>query len=67
MESPRSPLTVFLGEFEVVEARYPGTIALHMGHNVVISIHLGDVMHTVKPGDKLPLYTTIMTKARPNA
>ena len=66
MEPARSPLTVFLGEFEVWEARYPGTVALHMGQNVVISIHLGDVTHMVKPGDKLPLYTTIMTKARPS-
>lgn len=63
MEPVGTPLTIYLGEYEVVEARYAGSIALHLGNNVVISIHLGDIQTTVKAGDKLPLYTTVRTHA----
>lgn len=50
-------LKIFLGEFEVVSTRLGITIEL--GKGVHTTIHLDPSLHSVKPGDKLPLYTEV--------
>lgn len=64
MESSGNPIAApstrkfFLGEYKVVEATGLG-ITICLGRGVHITIHIGDITHHIKPGDKLPLFTEI--------
>jgi hypothetical protein len=58
MESAPNTLKIYLGEFYVVEVA-KGRLTLDVGKNVHITIYLGDYDHTIKTGQKLPLYTEI--------
>jgi hypothetical protein len=51
-------MSLYMGDYEVV-AVTPLAITIHLGRNVHIHIHPGDLQHNVKPGDKLPLYTQV--------
>ncbi len=61
-----SLMTIFLGEYTVVErADSLGSIAIHLGNNVYINMHIVGLPMTVKPGEKLPLFTQIPYNPRP--
>lgn len=60
MESIKGKIRFYLGEYEVVEAKFPGAVTINLGNNVHITIHPGgNLPLSVKPGDRLPLYTEI--------
>ena len=61
MEPPPHQVTqrFLLGWFEVVQAHYADGITIDMGKGVFTTIYIGDFQHSVKPGDRLPLYTEI--------
>lgn len=55
-----SPLMkVFLGEYEVVERGLKGTLAIALGNNVHIQMHMASFPYSCKPGDRLPLFTYV--------
>lgn len=58
MEPIEGTIKIYLGEFVVVDCKLDG-ITLNIGRNVHITIHVGDLPHKVKIGDKLPLFTEI--------
>jgi hypothetical protein len=59
MEPAQGPVTkIYMGVFPVVEVKL-GAITINIGHQVHITIHLGDLPHNVKTGDRLPLFTEI--------
>lgn len=58
MEPTPNTLKIYLGEFYVVEVA-KGRLTIDLGKNVHITIYLGDYDHTIKSGQKLPLYTEI--------
>lgn len=59
-------MQIYLGEFEVVERREQlGSIALHLGNNVYINIHILGLPNVVKPGTKLPLFTKVPYNPEP--
>jgi len=43
----------------MVQSRFAGGITIDIGKGIYTTIHLGDIKHNVKEGDKLPLYTEI--------
>lgn len=47
-----------LGEYEVVEARFPSGFTINIGPNVFTTIHT-TLPHALKPGDKIPLFAEI--------
>lgn len=59
MEPVTHKMKIFLGEYEVVEAKFMGGVTISLNKQVHITLWLGDLVHGVKPGDKLPLYTEI--------
>ena len=57
-------LTLQFGLFPVVESS-PACIVLELpGQGNYVRLHLGHVSHTVKVGDKLPLFTEVPYAAR---
>jgi hypothetical protein len=59
-------MKIFLGEFEVDQVGPLGTIGFSLGKKAHITMHIGDFQHTVKVGDKIPLFTEIAyADARP--
>ena len=58
MEPAQAKIKILLGEFPVVDHKLDG-LTVHLGGTVYITMHLGDLQHEVKPGDKLPLFTEI--------
>ncbi len=52
-------MKIFLGEFEVDQVGPLGTIGFSLGKKAHVTIHVGDFPHTVKVGDKIPLFTEI--------
>mgnify|MGYP001571891505 CR=1 FL=1 len=58
MEPAKAEMTLFLGDYEVVQVT-PLDITIHIGNNVHIHIHPGELQHNVKAGMKLPLFTKV--------
>lgn len=58
MEPAETKVKIYLGDYEVVQVKLDG-ITIDLGRYVHITMHVGDLPHSVKTGDKLPLYTEI--------
>jgi hypothetical protein len=52
-------MDIYLGEFIVEEVSSMGRFAINVGNNVRIICHIGDFPHTLKNGNKVPLYTKV--------
>lgn len=60
MEPTRNKMMFWLGDYEVVQSKHLGGITVKIGNGVTITFHLGpNFPHTVREGDKLPLYTEV--------
>ena len=59
-------MQIFLGEYEVVDRKDSlGTVSIHLGNNVYITMHVLGLPVTAKPGTKLPLYTKLPYNPEP--
>lgn len=58
MAHKENRMKLLLGEFPVAQITSLGAVTLDLGNSVRFTLHLGD-NHTVKIGDRLPLYTEI--------
>ena len=59
MEPTNPPVKIYLGEFVVDMVDPLGAIGFSLGKKAHITMHIGDFQHTVKVGDKIPLFTEI--------
>lgn len=58
MESARAKVTLQFGTFLVV-ASTPSIITIEVAKESFFHLHVTSVPHTVKVGDRLPLYTRV--------
>lgn len=58
-------MTIFLGDYPIVELGPLGTVAIQLAKNVHITIHILGLPVTVKVGDKLPLFTRVPYNPEP--
>lgn len=63
--TPQPMMKVFLGEYEIVERGPLGTLAIALGNNVHIQMHMANFPYTCKAGDKLPLFTYVPYNPEP--
>jgi hypothetical protein len=59
MEPTETKVKIFLGEFVVDNVDALGAIGFSIGKKAHITMHVGDLKHMVKLGDKIPLFTEI--------
>ncbi len=59
MESPEGKIKLWLGAYKVINVALKGEITIDLGKNITITVHPGDVPHTVKEGMHLHLFTEI--------
>lgn len=59
MEPTPSKVKIYLGEFEVDHVDNLGAIGFSLGKKAHITMHVGDFPHSVKVGDRIPLFTEI--------
>ena len=65
MPDTPSLMKIFLGSYTIVDRGAAGTLAIDLGNNVHIQIHMAGFPFTCRPGDKLPLFTYVPYNPRP--
>lgn len=59
-------MQIYLGDFEVVERKDSlGTVSILLGNNIYITMHILGLPVTIKPGQKIPLFTKVPYNTEP--